>query len=167
MVDCIEFNERFRHADPIAELAFLAMELRLRGRLDLADRFVEAYLGTTGDQQGRLLLPFYRAYRAAVRAKVEGMKLAETEVPEAGKVAARDKARALWLFGLSELAKPDERPCLVLVAGLPGAGKVDAGEPSRQSGRVCGDPIRRRSQGALGRVPQKWFSSGGRKRHLF
>ena len=29
VVDCVEFNDRFRHADPIAELAFLAMELSL------------------------------------------------------------------------------------------------------------------------------------------
>ena len=36
VVDCIEFNERFRHADPIAEVAFLAMELTIEGRGDLA-----------------------------------------------------------------------------------------------------------------------------------
>ena len=32
IVDCIEFDERFRHADPIADLAFLAMELTLDGK---------------------------------------------------------------------------------------------------------------------------------------
>ena len=37
VVDCIEFDERFRHADPIADIAFLAMELALEGRGDLAD----------------------------------------------------------------------------------------------------------------------------------
>ena len=52
VVDCIEFNDRFRHADPIAEVAFLAMELTLEGRGDLADTFVEAYLRASGDQRG-------------------------------------------------------------------------------------------------------------------
>ena len=32
IVDCVEFDERFRHADPIADLAFLAMELTLDGK---------------------------------------------------------------------------------------------------------------------------------------
>ena len=73
-------------------------------------------------RDGRLL-PFYRAYRAAVRGKVEGMKLAEPEIPEADRAAARVRARALWLSALSELEEPGRRPCLVLLAGLPGSGK--------------------------------------------
>jgi uncharacterized protein len=123
VVDCIEFNERFRHADPIAEVAFLAMELSLLGRGDLDRNFVEAYLCAAGDQEGRALLPFYRAYRAAVRGKVEGMKFAEQDIPEAEKSAARAGSRARWLFALAELEVADRRPCLVLVGGLPGSGK--------------------------------------------
>ncbi len=122
-VDCIEFDPRYRHADPIADIAFLAMELALEGRSDLADAFVEAYLRAAGDAEGEELLPFYRAYRAAVRGKVEGMKLAEPEIPAADRTAARDRARALWLRALSELEEPGRRPCLVLLAGLPGTGK--------------------------------------------
>ena len=34
----------------------------------------------------------------------------------------RDPARALWLLALSELEDPGRRPCLVLLAGLPGTG---------------------------------------------
>ncbi len=81
------------------------------------------YLRAAGDAEGAELLPFYRAYRAAVRGKVEGMKLAEPEVPEADRAAARVRARALWLHALSELEEPVRRPCLVLLAGLPGTGK--------------------------------------------
>jgi uncharacterized protein len=123
VVDCIEFNERFRHADPIAEVAFLAMELSLEGRGDLAGNFAETYLLAACDQEGRALLPFYRAYRAAVRGKVEGMKLADTDIPEAEKSAARTKSRARWLYALGELEVADRKPCLVLVGGLPGSGK--------------------------------------------
>ncbi len=122
-VDCIEFDERFRHADPIADIAFLAMELSIDGRADLAGAFVEEYLRAAGDEEGRALLPFYMAYRAAVRGKVEGIKLGHSEISRAERDAARTRGRALWLFALSELEEPDRKPCLVLVAGLPGSGK--------------------------------------------
>jgi len=67
IVDCIEFNERFRFADPVADMAFLVMDLRFHGRPDLAQVFADAYFQTAGDEDGRALLPFYTAYRAAVR----------------------------------------------------------------------------------------------------
>jgi aminoglycoside phosphotransferase family enzyme/predicted kinase len=122
-IDCIEFNERFRYADPVADMAFLAMDLTFRGRRDLAAAFADAYFRSAGDEQGRALLPFYVAYRAAVRGKVEGMEAAEPEVPAAERVAALRGARAHWLLALGELEEPSRRPCLVLVAGLPGTGK--------------------------------------------
>jgi aminoglycoside phosphotransferase family enzyme/predicted kinase len=122
-IDCIEFSERFRHADPIADAAFLAMDLAFRGRRDLAAAFTAAYLRASGDTEGELLFPFYIAYRAAVRAKVEGMELSEKEIPAAERTAAQTRAWAHWLLALGELEEPARRPCLVLVAGLPGSGK--------------------------------------------
>ena len=98
VVDCIEFDERFRYADPIADISFLAMELALEGHRELADEFVDEYLRASGDAEGRQLLPFYRAYRAAVRGKVEGMKLDRPEISRSDRDAALTRARALWLF---------------------------------------------------------------------
>ena len=123
VVDCIEFDERFRYADPISDIAFLAMEMTLDGRGDLAWSLSEAYIRATGDAEARAILPFYMAYRAAVRGKVEGMKLTEQEIPEPIRAAARSRARALWLFALTQLVDATSRPCLLLVAGLPGTGK--------------------------------------------
>ncbi|MGE3822137.1 MAG: AAA family ATPase, partial [Isosphaeraceae bacterium] len=123
IVDCIEFNERFRHADPIADMAFLAMDLALHGRSDLAPRFAESYLRASGDSEGQALLPFYTAYRAAVRGKVEGLKLGEAEIPKPDRDLALTKARARWLLALGSLEEPGRRPCVVLVGGLPGTGK--------------------------------------------
>jgi uncharacterized protein len=123
VVDCIEFNERFRHADPVADMAFLAMDLTRLGRKDLAWVFAEAYFRAAGDAEGRALLPFYAAYRAAVRGKVEGMKAMEAEVPESDRAEARAQSRAHWLMTLGELEDGGRRPCLVLVGGLPGSGK--------------------------------------------
>lgn len=123
VVDCIEFGARYRYADPISDIAFLAMELEVEGRSDLARAFVAEYLRAAGDAEGGELLPFYRAYRAAVRGKVEGLKAAAPEIPEADRSKARGRGRALWLYALSELEEPGRRPCLVLLAGLPGTGK--------------------------------------------
>lgn len=123
IIDCIEFNERFRYGDPVADMAFLTMDLTFQGRRDLAQAFAEAYFRSAGDGPGRDLLPLYVAYRAVVRGKVEGFALTEKEIPEAERARALTQSRAHWLLALAELERPERRPCLVLVAGLPGAGK--------------------------------------------
>ena len=123
VVDGIEFAARYRAADPVADAAFLVMDLARHGRPDLARAFADAYFRAAGDAEGRRLLPFYTAYRALVRGKVEGMELAEPEVPAAERATALERARAHWLAALSALEEPGRRPGLVLVGGLPGAGK--------------------------------------------
>lgn len=123
IVDCIEFNERFRYADPVADAAFLVMDLSAHHRRDLADEFTRRYLDAARDHDGRALVPFYTAYRAVVRAKVEGIKLREREVPEEEKQRDLVKARRHWLLALGELEVSSRRPVLVLIGGLPGSGK--------------------------------------------
>jgi aminoglycoside phosphotransferase family enzyme/predicted kinase len=132
VIDCIEFNERFRFADPVADMAFLVMDLVYHGRRDLAGHFAEAYFRASGDGEGRALLPFYTAYRAAVRGKVEGLKRAEKEVPADARADALLGARAHWLLALGELEEPARQPCLVLAAGLPGSGKSTLGRNLEQ-----------------------------------
>jgi aminoglycoside phosphotransferase family enzyme/predicted kinase len=134
VIDCIEFNERFRYADPVADAAFLAMDLVFRLRSDLALEFAEGYLETAGDVEGRRLMPFYIAYRAAVRAKVEGMITEEGEVPEADRAAAVERSRAYWLLALAQLEEPARRPCLLLMGGLPGTGKTTIADAVAERG---------------------------------
>lgn len=105
-IDCIEFADRFRHADPVADAAFLAMDLAFRGRRDLAQAFVANYLQTANDAEGGALFPLYVSYRAAVRAKVEGMQLSEPEIPPAERNAAAERAREHWRLAEDAL---DER----------------------------------------------------------
>ncbi len=123
IIDCIEFNERFRFADPVSDAAFLVMDLAYGGRRDLAGAFVEAYTAAADDVEGEALFPFYAAYRAVVRAKVDGMAASEPEVPPADRDRAVASARAHWLLALGELEPPVRRPGLVGVGGLPGTGK--------------------------------------------
>ena len=123
IVDCIEFADRFRYADPVADMAFLAMDLSFHGRRDLARVFADAYFAASGDAEGRALLPFYAGYRAVVRAKVEGMELAEKEIDATERQHAEERSRAHWLAALVELETPGRRPAIVLIGGLPGSGK--------------------------------------------
>lgn len=123
VVDCIEFNERFRHLDPLADLAFLAMDLRAAGHRREADILVDAYRGERRDPEADELLEAYVAYRAAVRGKVEGLATAEAELSDAERAEDLDAARGHWLLALATLEEPAGRPGLVLVGGLPGAGK--------------------------------------------
>lgn len=123
IIDCIEFNQRFRYADPVSDIAFLVMDLEFHGREDLARVAANAYFKESGDEDGRRLLPYYASYRAVVRAKVEGMALREAEIPEDQKSRLRNQARAHGLLALAYLAPPGERPALIMVGGLPGSGK--------------------------------------------
>jgi uncharacterized protein len=123
IVDCIEFDPEFRAADPITDVAFLEMDLLRHGQPELARAFCDAYLAAAGDEQGRRLIPFYVSYRATVRAKVSALKAGEPEVLEEDKLQALADARAYWLLALRALEEPRRRPCLILVAGLPGTGK--------------------------------------------
>lgn len=128
VIDCIEFNKRFRFADPVADMAFLVMDLAFHGRRDLVKIFADEYFHASGDVEGWALLPFYTAYRAVVRAKVERLEQLETEIPEAERTRAAAKAQAHWLLALGTLEDANRRPCLVLVGGLPGTGKSTIAE---------------------------------------
>ena len=124
IVDCIEFNVRFRAADPVADMAFLVMDLIRHGRRDLAHWFRDAYLACAGDDQGRGLVPFYVSYRAAVRAKVNGIKAGSPELSASERIQGPSMMpvrNGCWPSVRSK--SPAGGPCLVLVAGLPGTGK--------------------------------------------
>jgi aminoglycoside phosphotransferase family enzyme/predicted kinase len=156
IIDCIEFNERFRYADPVADMAFLVMDLVFHGRDDLARDFAAAYFHHAGDPEGLALLPFYAGYRAAVRGKVEGIACAEKEVDAAERAAALARARQHWLLALAELEPPARKPCLLLVAGLPGSGKstLAKGLADRAGFRVLRSDLVR--QELAGRAGHAW-----------
>ena len=123
IIDTIEFNEGFRCIDVVADMAFCVIDFAAHGRRDLGRLFADTYFAATGDAEGRGLLPLFTSYRAAVRAKVNGMLATESEVAPSDRQAAVDRATALWLLALGELESPAKRPALLLVSGLPGTGK--------------------------------------------
>ncbi|MGA1862747.1 AAA family ATPase [Deferribacter thermophilus] len=77
LIDCIEFNKRFRYNDVVSEIAFLAMEMDINGYIDLSDSLIAGFFSVFDDENSKKLLNFYKCYRAYVRAKVTCFLLEE------------------------------------------------------------------------------------------
>jgi aminoglycoside phosphotransferase family enzyme/predicted kinase len=122
IIDCIEFNPRLRYIDIASDLAFLAMDLDVRGARTLAATLMETYVRETRDVQAYALLPFYMGYRAMVRCKVSAIRLNELAPGQNQAVRARDKALR-YLDCAHRYAQHCIRPTLWVVCGLPAAGK--------------------------------------------
>jgi aminoglycoside phosphotransferase family enzyme/predicted kinase len=126
VMDCIEFNDRIRYGDVAGDVGFLAMDLDFRGRPDLADELMSAYLNAVDDETLPCVLDFYRAYRAYVRGKVESMQMDEPEVSDAGRAAALERATAYFALAQGYAEQPPART-LVVMSGLSGSGKSYVG----------------------------------------
>jgi len=119
--DCIEFNPAFRCRDVAGEIAFLAMDLDYRERLDLSSLFVERYAAAAEDADLRQLVPFFKAHRAYIRGKVDSLKSEEPEVDESERSAAAESARRH--FALAYRYTWSDLRCLIVIVGLSGSGK--------------------------------------------
>lgn len=117
--DALEFNPGLRHIDLISEIAFLSMDLRHRGRHDLAWRLLDRYLELTGDIYGMAALSYYQVYRATVRAKVAAI-LAD-EHPEEADVHLQ---QSLSYLELADQLADARHPALLQMHGVSGSGKT-------------------------------------------
>ena len=115
ILDCIEFNDAFRYADVIADIAFLAMDLERLGKPGLADRLIVWYREFSGDVVPESLVDHYIAYRALVRSKVACIRA------EQGERAAACEAEKLVRLARTRLMRG--RAVMLLIGGLPGTGK--------------------------------------------
>ncbi|WP_163549341.1 AAA family ATPase [Candidatus Frankia nodulisporulans] len=148
ILDCLEFDQRLRAGDVLADVAFLAMDLERLGRRDLADHFLSAYREFSGETHPRSLEDFYVAYRAFVRCKVACIRSAQ------GDADAAEQARTLATLALSRLRRGRTR--LVLVGGLPASGKstLAAGLGSAEGWTVLrSDVIRKELAGLSATTP--------------
>ncbi|MGH7987916.1 MAG: AAA family ATPase [Candidatus Binataceae bacterium] len=119
--DCVEFSEALRYADVACDLGFLAMDLDRLGASELSRELVGAY-ATGHDDELRRMLPFYKCYRAAVRAKVESIRALEREVPAAEREQARAAARQYFALARAYACQSGNKYALV-ICGLSGTGK--------------------------------------------
>ncbi len=117
VLDCLEFDDRLRFGDALADVAFLAMDLEHLGRADLAARLLDRYREHSGDAWPESLEHHYVAYRALVRGKVACLRAdAGTDTTAAG------TARAFLDLCARHLVRGRVR--LVLIGGPPATGKT-------------------------------------------
>jgi aminoglycoside phosphotransferase family enzyme/predicted kinase len=125
VIDCIEFNERFRYGDAAADLAFLLMDLDHRGHADLGRRILSVYARSAPDPEIYALLDFYAAYRAMVRLKVSCLSLEQADAVLRERLEA-DIGR--YLRQAYRYAVAFGRPNLWVFCGLPASGKSTLAE---------------------------------------
>lgn len=141
--DCIEFSPELRRCDVASEVAFLGMDLAVRGGRELMEKFVAEYLERANDSDLRKLLPFYSCYRALVRAKVHALRLGRWN----------DETARYFCFAGQMIGEP-VTPFIVIVCGLTGSGKSSV---SRELARrldvpvVNSDVVRKRIAAKAGR----------------
>jgi aminoglycoside phosphotransferase family enzyme/predicted kinase len=128
IIDCIEFNERFRYADVCADVAFLSMDLSWHGRADLSENFLAAYARHSGDYDLYGLVDFYESYRAHVRAKVNSILVDDPGIAGDARERAAAQARKYYLLAEACTREPLERPRLLAVGGMIASGKSTIAE---------------------------------------
>jgi aminoglycoside phosphotransferase family enzyme/predicted kinase len=122
IIDCIEFNDRFRYGDAIADLAFLHMDLAHLGHAEMSLAFLSAYAEKARDAGLYSLLDFYAAYRAIVKLKVSCLSIPTQGEQTEGWSATRKQAET-YLNLAYRYAIQFSRPTLWVFCGLPATGK--------------------------------------------
>ncbi len=146
IIDCIEFNERFRWADPGLDLAFLAMDFHREMRSDMAEEILALSAFEMDDVDFFPMIDFYQSYRAFVRGKVAGFVSRDPAAPE--RVVRTKKREAAEYFELARslLDASSRRPRLVCVGGVIGVGKTTVARILAEGGRavhLAADAIRK------------------------
>jgi len=110
--DCVEFEPKFRQCDLASEIAFLAMDVEVRGHGELVNVLLARYGERLQDDDLPKLLPFWKCYRALVRAKVYALR--GRDYFATAQRYLRYAARVAW---------EPLQPFLILVSGVTGSGK--------------------------------------------
>lgn len=114
LLDRPTFDEQFRFADGLSDVASLVQDLEVLGAGTLADALVDAYGQHSGSEQPPSLLHYYVAQRAHRQLLVQCVRQEQGLRAEVPPELLVDQATAHLRWAL---------PRLVLVGGLPGSGK--------------------------------------------
>ena len=130
VIDCIEFNERFRYGDAALDVSFLKMDLDRLGHPEAGRNLLDAFARASRDPGAYALADFYAAYRALVRLKVAGMAMQDLD--EAGRAEKR-REMAEYLRLAYRYALSFGQPTLWVFFGLPGSGKSTLAERTAEA----------------------------------
>lgn len=123
VLDCIEFNQRFRIADVCADIAFLTMDLTKHGRTDLAERVLAVYARESNDFDLYTCADFYESYRAFVRGKISAFIANSGHLDAISQEQVEEDARRHFLLALASERRSALPPVVVAVGGIIASGK--------------------------------------------
>ena len=126
LFDCIEFNDRIATVDTLYDLAFVLMDLWHRSLPDLANLLMNRYLDASDDDDGFVLLPFFMAVRASVRAHVTCAQIETGGGDRSARLAA--EARSYFDLALSLL---EDRPVEFVQPSAVSADQANPRSPRR------------------------------------
>ena len=138
IVDCIEFNDRFRYGDVCSDIAFLSMDLAWHGRIDLAERFLATYARVANDFALYRVVDFYESYRAFVRGKIACFLADDEEASHATRARAKEEARRYFMLSLAYERPPLVPPRIIAVAGPIASGKS---KTAHAAGELLSAPV--------------------------
>lgn len=122
LYDAIEFDPELARIDTLYDLAFLLMDLGVRGARRAANVILNRMLWRARSDvayDGLAVLPLFMSLRAAVRAMVT----AERAAQENAAARVKDMARASDLLAHARALLAPHPPRLLAVSGLSGTGK--------------------------------------------
>jgi len=122
IIDCIEFNDRFRYQDVGADLGFLVMDMEFLKFSALAEQLLSAYAGYAHDPEVYVLISFYKCYRAMVRFKVNCIRLQEHDVSQQERNKLLEQTKK-YLALSDGYADRFSRPRIWVICGMPASGK--------------------------------------------
>jgi uncharacterized protein len=120
--DALEFSEALATIDVLYDLAFLLMDLDVRGDRQAANAVLNAYVAfepVGGEIEGLACLPLFLACRAGVRAVVAMARTEQLEEREQAALRAEIRRNA----ALAGAYLAPARPILIAIGGLSGTGK--------------------------------------------
>ena len=120
LMDCVEFNEKFRNQDLYLDTAFLLMDFEFHGFFYESAKFFDYYKGFFNykkdiekyEKYEPFIIPFFKAYRSVVRTKIDLLS---------GRPCGGLKHLNLALFYIEFFKKP----VVILNIGLSGSGKTN------------------------------------------
>lgn len=122
IIDCIEFNDRFRFSDVACDLAFLAMELDFQNYPQMAGNLTTAVANRSNDRRMYSLLDFFKCYRAMVRVKVGCLRLQQDDVDRDERAELRAEIPGYMALAY-RYAMQFSRPMMWVVCGMVATGK--------------------------------------------
>ena len=130
IIDCIEFNERFRYGDAALDLAFLHMDLEHLGFPETSRALLSEYGTRARDYGLYAVLDFYAAYRSMVRLKISCFRYDQTSGSERSRQA---KEAERFMNQAYRYALQFGRPALWIFCGLPATGKSTLAEKAARA----------------------------------